>query len=214
MTDANSCADATTETATASTEVDCTLEANQSNVVCICKATPWAAGCSEGLDTTASAMAADSLRTTGTGEYTPASTASAGDLGLSTETSLGAAETSANGSSGISAGGGSGSGLGGSGGLSGEAEAKSLAQKKSTGYNTNIYSGENAGGGGGNSWGGSDNASMLRQYLPGGSKDPNKAVAITAQEKTKREVTSEGGKSNWQKIRERYRDQRSSLIND
>lgn len=215
MSDANSCAAATTDTTTASTEVDCTLEANQTNVVCICKATPRAAGCSEGLDTTASAMAADSLRSASTGDYTPAATTGGGDLGLTSDSSLGAADTSSSGSSGGVYGGGGGSGLGGSSGLSAGADGKNLAQQKSAGYNTNIYGGENSGGGGGGSWGSGDsNASALRQYLPGGSRDPNKASAVAAQAAVKKEVTSEGGKSNWEKIRERYRDQRSTLIND
>lgn len=216
MSDANSCAEATTDaTAAATTDVDCTLEANQTNVVCICKATPRAAGCTEGLDTTASAMAADSLRSASTGDYTPAATTSGGDLGLGTETSLGAADTSSSGSSGGVYGGGSSGGLGGSSGLSAATDGKNSAQQKSAGYNTSIYGGENSGGGGGgSSWGRDSNDSTLRQYLPGGSRDPNKAAAIAARAAVKKEVTSEGGKSNWEKIRERYRDQRSTLIND
>lgn len=212
MSQSNSCSSETTSTTTASTDVDCTLEANATNTVCICKATPRAAGCSEGLDTTASAMAADSLRSASTGTYTAPGNSSA-DLGsVADSTELGAADTSSSsGSSGGVSGGGSGSGLGGSSAAGSGTEGKSLAQQKNSGYNTNVYSGESGGGGGG-SWGGYGGEGSLRQYLPGGVKDPTKAAAIAAQAGIKKEVTSEGGKSNWEKIRERYRDQKSTLI--
>lgn len=213
MSQSNSCSTATTSTATTSADVDCTLEANATNTVCICKATPRAAGCSEGLDTTASAMAADSLRSASTGTYTVPGNSST-DLGSVTDsTELGAAGTS--GSTGSSSGvsdSGSGSGLGGSSPAASGADGKALSQQKSSAYNANIYSGESGGGGGGGSWGGYGSEGSLRQYLPGGVKDPKKAAAIAAQAAIKKEVTSEGGKSNWEKIRERYRDQKSTLI--
>jgi hypothetical protein len=211
MSSANSCSSDTTTATTASTDVDCTLEANATNTVCICKATPRAAGCSEGLDTTASAMAADSLRGATEASYTAAGNSSA-DLGtIADSTDLGTVDTSnSTGSSGAVSDGGSG-GLGGSSSLGSAAENKS-AQQKASGYNTNIYSGDSSGGGGGGSWGGYGGDGSLRQYLPGGKKDPTKAAAIAAQAAIKKEVTSEGGKSNWEKIRERYRDQKSTLI--
>lgn len=211
MSQSNSCSSDTTSAATTSTDVDCTLEANATNTVCICKATPRAAGCSEGLDTTASAMAADSLRSASTGTYTAPGNSST-DLGsVADSTDLGAADTSSStgSSSGLSSEG-SASGLGGSSSAGGGTDAKSLAQQKTSGYNTNVYSGDSSGGGG--SWGGYASEGSLRQYLPGGVKDPKKAAAIAAQTAIRKEVTSEGGKSNWEKIRERYRDQKSTLI--
>lgn len=68
-------------------------------------------------------------------------------------------------------------------------------------------SGENlpTGGGGGSS-------SQYREYLPGGTKDPNKGIA--GQEMLVREVTGPGGKSNWEKVKNRYRDNKNTLLND
>ena len=76
--------------------------------------------------------------------------------------------------------------------------------------NANILGGEagGSGGGGGGGWNGGDGDPALRKYLPGGERDPS-SMAGKAMIK---EVTSQGGKSNWEKVRERYRDNKPTLL--
>lgn len=55
--------------------------------------------------------------------------------------------------------------------------------------------------------------SPYRAFLPGGEKDPNKAVAgAEGNLVTPREITSANGKNNFEKIRESFRKQSKSLI--
>lgn len=110
-------------------------------------------------------------------------------------------------------GGGSSAGLGGGGGGgSGSGPGGEAGDGKSK-LNTNILGG--AGGGGGGGWGAggynSGSGDKYRAYLPGGDKDPNRGVA--GQEAAwNKEVTGHGGKSNWDKIKDRYRDNRNTLL--
>lgn len=116
-------------------------------------------------------------------------------------------------SAGVGGGGGSSAGLGGGGGGgSGSGPGGEAGEGKSK-LNTNILGG--AGGGGGGGWGsggfGSGSGDKYRAYLPGGDKDPNRGVA--GQEAAwNKEVTGHGGKSNWDKIKDRYRDNRNTLL--
>lgn len=111
----------------------------------------------------------------------------------------GAPPPTGGGSAGLGGGGGSGGGSGGDG-----------AGKK--GLNANILGGT---GGGGGSWraGGSGAGanSKYRSYLPGGDKDPNK---LAGQQSWTKEVTGQGGKSNWEKVKDRYRDNKNTLLNN
>ncbi|MBS1968940.1 MAG: hypothetical protein JSU04_01460 [Bdellovibrionales bacterium] len=211
---ANKCEDDTKSTTAAATPtpVDCTIAANkQNNMTCICQDAPRTPGCNNGLDSATVAKNGDALRAASSGSYTPGTTGSNTGIDGSTGDGTDLSSKSPDGGGGSSlpgapsgGGGGLGGGSGGFGGGAGGAEAK-----KANGLNTNILGGEGGGGGGG-SWGGYgyDKDPALRQYLPGGAKDP----AAMAGAAVSKQVTSQGGKSNWEKVKERYRDNKPSLL--
>ncbi len=107
--------------------------------------------------------------------------------------------TDAGGSSGL--GGGSGSG-------SGSQAQDGVVGKR--GLNANILGGFGSGGGGAGSGAGPgyDMDSNLKAYMPGGSKDPSRSIAS----QLAKEVTPQAGRSNWEKVQLRYRDNYSSLL--
>jgi hypothetical protein len=201
-------------TAAGSTAVDCTIPENKKNKMeCICQDNPRMAGCNTGLDSATMAKSGDGLRAAGGGGEFGGDTKAPGnlDLGGGDGQDLQAKATDGSGGSslpGAPSGGGGGLG-GGSGGFGGGVDGTTA--KKPNSLNTNILGGEGGGGGGGG-WGGygSDRDPALRQYLPGGAKDPNAAgMAGAAMSK---QVTSQGGKSNWEKIKDRYRDNKPTLL--
>lgn len=130
------------------------------------------------------------------------------DLGRPTASSSGTGAGGAQGAPGAPVDGGGGA-LGGGGGGSGGAQDGSAAAKKT---NTNVFGGGfGGGGGGGGSGGGSGYGEMdekLKQYMPGGKLDPNRSIAS----QLAKEVTPQGGRSNWEKVRLRYRDNYRSLM--
>ncbi len=207
----NKCENQTTNVAT-ETNVDCTVPANkQNNMQCICQDSPRTPGCNNGLDSVAAAKSGDTLRGVDPGSYTPGG-GSAGNFGIDGGTDgMDLSSKSPDGGGSLpGAPSGGGSGLGGSGGGFGGGGAGDGAQaKRAGGLNTNILGGEGGGGGGG-SWGGSnyDRDTALRQYLPGGAKDP----AAMAGAALSKQVTSQGGRSNWEKVKDRYRDNKPSLL--
>lgn len=108
---------------------------------------------------------------------------------------------------------GGGAGLGGSGGAGGGAgrSAASEGKAETPSYETGVEGGGGGRGGfgGGGMAGGSGN--KYRSYLPGGEKDPAKAMA--GSEAWKKEVTGQAGKSNFEKVSDRYRDNNTTLLN-
>ncbi len=104
---------------------------------------------------------------------------------------------------------GGGGGLGGGGGTGGGAQDSAGNGKR---LNTNILGGGFGGGGGGGSSGGGpgygEMDAKLKDYMPGGKNDPNRSLAS----QMAKEVTPQAGRSNWEKIRLRYRDHYSSLL--
>lgn len=130
----------------------------------------------------------------------------------------GLGENKAMGSDGGGAGGagapmGGSAGLGGGGGGGGAGKGAEIEAGRK-GLNANILSGAGGGGGGG-SWGGfggGGGSDKYRAYLPGGAKDPSRGVA--GQQSWMKEVTGQGGKSNWEKVRERYQDNKNTLLNN
>ncbi len=107
-----------------------------------------------------------------------------------------------------SAGGGGGASAGG-GGSGGAGQDGANASKR---LNTNILGGGFGGGGGGGSGGGPGYGEMdskLKDYMPGEKNDPNRTLAS----QLAKEVTPQAGRSNWEKVRLRYRDNYSSLLN-
>jgi hypothetical protein len=214
MNQAKKCDAATTAAAVAltGTPVDCTIPTNNLNQTCICLAAPRTAGCPGGLDTSLNSSAANTMGATALGAYNP-TTATAGGAAMDASGLDGLAGKAIDPGTGLS---GTGAPVGGKaagidGGSNGNAAGSPAAQKSASGLSTNILSGEGGGGGsgGGGYNGGSDGASGLRQFLPGGKRDPASGLAGTA---VSTGVTAPGGKTNWEKVRDRYRDNNPSLL--
>ncbi|MGZ3773559.1 MAG: hypothetical protein ACXVCY_00905 [Pseudobdellovibrionaceae bacterium] len=112
--------------------------------------------------------------------------------------------------------GGGGAGLGGGGGGAGGGPGSGNGESGKNGIDLEKYSSGLAGGGGGGRYNGSSSGSnssdKYRSYLPGGAKDPNRGIA--GQQAWTKEVTGQGGKSNWEKVKERYNDNKNTLINN
>jgi hypothetical protein len=138
-------------------------------------------------------------------------TGSAGGLGLggldtgTDQKNLGASSASLGAGAPVEGGGGGASGGGGVGG--GGAQDGSAGGRR---LNTNILGGGFGGGGGGGSNGaGPGYDSKLKEYMPGGKNDPNRTIAS----QLAKEVTPQAGRSNWEKVKLRYRDNFSTLLN-
>lgn len=194
---------AATTAPTISTTTDCTDATQAQTPTCICAANPRAPGCtSESTSSEAASMAAvgdASATTAGTATTLPSA---------SNEMQLSALQSRES-SSGVGGSSGTGAPLGGGSGFGGSAAAASPEVKRS--LDTNVIGVAGSGGSGGGGWakGESPNAAKYREYLPGGKRDPASAAALV--EGTK-EVSSSGGKSNWEKVSERYRDANATLI--
>jgi Predicted membrane protein len=201
--------DATSTTVPTDLAVKCAMDEYKATEECICYLNPRTTGCANNLEKT-NASSGETLSTTDIGTTTPKATSlpgfsdkSAANVAGGSGSDSGSATAGApmGGGSGIGGGGSSGDGLGGRG-----------PNSAGSGLDTNILSGTGGGGGGG-AWGrgGSSANSAYRSYLPGGAKDPK---ALNGSQKWSNEVTGQGGKSNWEKVRDRYRDNKSSLINN
>ena len=197
---------------TAAATPTCDIPANANLPECICKANPRTAGCSNGLANVGELNSGSGQVVAGKGLVPDAAV---GPIGGGDSTSIAQGEKSPGGSGAGGAGAPTGGGpsLGSIGGGSGSGVGEKGGGKGS-GLNTDILSGAGGGGGGGGYGGrgsGSDSASRgLRSYLPGGEKDPKRGLA--GQGVGSKEVTGQAGKSNWEKVRDRYIDNKNSLI--
>lgn len=104
--------------------------------------------------------------------------------------------------------GGGGGQMGGAGGQGGGAQDGANNPRR---MNANVLGG--FGGGGGSGMGGTgpgygETDPKLKAYAPGGDKDPNRTIAS----QLAKEVTAQGGRSNWEKVKNRYRDNIRTLI--
>ena len=108
---------------------------------------------------------------------------------------------------GAPSGGGGGGGVGASGG-SGKAQ-DGFAGGGGRRYNTNVTGGFGGGGGAGfGSGAGYGEDASLGAYKPGGAKDPSRTIAS----QLAKEVTGQGGRSNWEKVKSRYIDNSRKLL--
>lgn len=193
------------------TDLDCSKPENAKVVECMCRLNPTLAGCVGG-GTGANNNPYQSL--TGDGYQNADGETSSGNIDLSAAPTDSASGFASSGSD--SAGGGFGGPAGGgAGGLGANGTGKAADGGGHGGkpLNKNILSGYEGGSGGGGGGGGyADNAyaDQFKQFMPGGDKDPsrNPANALFAGG----QVTGNGGKSNWEKVRERYQANRPSLI--
>jgi hypothetical protein len=192
--------------------IDCSLTANANNPTCICNTNPNSPGCpgatSYGSGSTSVTYGSTGSTTDGSMSVT-SGTGGTGS-GLSAVTRDSTSPASADGAS---------VGSGGGGAVSGDSIAQSADAKKKggtadkKGLSTNILSDYDGGGGGGRSGGGYGAAggSAYNAYMPGQKKDPTRALASQS---GAGQVTSAGSKSNWEKISERYMENKSTLMGD
>jgi len=107
-------------------------------------------------------------------------------------------------------GGGAGGGLGGAGTPGGASQDGQGPNGRR--LNTNVLGGFSGGGGAGMGGAGPGYGELdakLKEYGPGGAKDPNRKLAS----EFSRQVTAEAGRSNWEKVRARYKDNQRTLFN-
>lgn len=204
MKQAKSCTDAADGTG-----VDKCLDAEvaKTDRECICRFYPRTAGCDSALSATSASNESSKLMSAAIDKKKEKDL---GALSGADEDSISPVANNASGSGMAGAPTGGGGGFGGGGGGGSGSGGEGAGGPGGSPLNSKIINGFSGGGGGG--FGGRSSASTdaYRAYLPGGKKDP--ALNVAGQELWKKEVTGQGGKSNWDKVRDRYRDNRSTLI--
>ena len=195
--------------------VDCSKTVNLTKVQCVCQIRPNTPGC---MGATGGNRQDTYSRMTPEGNGTTINSNLNGggaNLGPDTKGFKGTEDPTtsvkgAGGAGGGGAAGGSGFSGAGAGGKKGET-AKSL--------NANVLGGGDGGGGGGGGSGGHgggyddlDPKSPYKAFIPGGANDPSRSGM--SKEVYSSQITGGGGKSNWEKVRDRYRDHKSSLLSN
>ncbi|MNJ91197.1 hypothetical protein D3C87_88440 [compost metagenome] len=212
----SSASDVASNTVPTDLAVKCVMAEYKETVECKCYYNPRLQGCANGLEKAGANAGNDSGFGSNNSDFSardPAADIDMGSLGgLGDPLAPPKGGESSPGMAGAPVGGGS-AGLGGGGG-GGGGPSGGDGGGSHKGLNTDILSGSGGGGGGG--WGGrgggsaSGSGSKYRSYLPGGANDPNKMSGQSAS----KEVTGQGGKSNWEKVRDRYRDNNTTLLNN
>ncbi len=203
------------------TPLDCSGK-DSNTEQCICINFPRTQGCNNSLAKIgASGLSANSvgvLKSSGINAGTGTGSASLGGLELSAPGFAGGGASAGGEGSSTKGGGGSGVGGGGSaggGGGGGSGNAGTSAEPSSEGFGSLVGGGDTGGGGGGGRGGGRSGGyaanSRLKAYMPGGSKDPKRQLAGSAFPK---DITAQAGKSNWEKVRDRYNDNRRSFLGE
>lgn len=195
--------------------VDCGLSENADKPLCICKANPRMKGC-EGVSTS---LATNSTLNSGSGGGL-SSSRNPGSLVNTPATANDAANfpksTSGNGQDGVgsAAGGGSGGSSAGLSSSSGGGDAAQKAAEKAAGKDSaNILESGGAGGGGfrssgfGGGYSSPDYRSKLKAFA-----SKNGIGAKIAGSSWNDQVTATGGKSNFEKVKTRYQENKSSLL--
>lgn len=199
--------------------VDCALAENSDKPICICRANPRMTGC-EGVST---AMTTNSTLSTGNGGALgsgrgPSNAQVAGLGGAAADGSGGFSVKGGNGTDGSSASGGGGGGASSAGlsdsGASGSGSNKAAAASDAGKLSANILdSGAGGGGAGGRFGSGSDyNSPEYRSRLKSFAAKNGIGAKIAGSNWTD-QVTGMGGKSNFDKIKARYQENKASLLN-
>lgn len=213
------------------TSVDCSKAENANTVTCICQINPLATGCPgapaagdsgtpldgsgrTGGTTSSSVYKTGSSLNTGT-TYTGTAADFSPDMVDGQGNQAGNLSKGSAGSAGLGGGGAGGGGTApfGAGGKAGPSGKGGLDLKSDgSNLNTNILSGYEGGGGGGSrggSGGRKASGSDLNNYLPGAKRDP---VKVNQESALSKGISGAGGKTNFQKINDRYQDNRASLL--
>ncbi len=194
----------------ANLDIKCAMAEYKNTTECICHLNPRQTGCANSLEKTNGGSGYSGM-SAGTGSGGAGSSGGSVTLPTGSESTMPEIASKSAGAGGAGAPVGGGSGIGG-GGSAGGNSGGAGGEDGHKGLNTNILSGSGGGGGGG--WGGGSRSAAdekYRPYLPGGAKDPQRGVAGQG---VSNEVTGQGGKSNWEKVRDRYRDNNSTLLNN
>lgn len=197
----------------AAANLDCTTQnsPNYSTVNCQCARNELPAAQCQGINANPqAALGSGQVQAAGFGSNAGGTSDGLGaDLGDSSfaKTFEGASSSSAPGAP-VDGGGG---GVGGGGGGSGAYALDGAGGPRSR-LNPNVLGGYGGGGGGGGFGSGpgySDTDPSLKPYSPGGEKDPKRSLAS----ELAKQVTPEAGRSNWEKVKTRYRDNYRTLLN-
>ncbi len=195
--------------------LNCDDPANNSVPECICKRAPRSQGCANSLvkaggpeAATASGSTAPTLLGTRSGLPPEGTTVGRDPAGVAEKST--AASNAGGAHAGAPVGGsGSGGGIGGTDG-SGAGGQEMPGGHRGRGYNTNVMGGYDGGGGSGGGRGGfrsdADANKALANYRKG--IDPVKVAA----QAWSREVSPQSGRSNFEKIKSRYNDNRRTLV--
>lgn len=214
---ADACANQSAGVAEMSLDQKCQLTQYKNTQECICHLSPRTPGCNNGLEK----IGEGSSLSLAVGAAAPGETSNnklslGDDLTRSPSGSTSEKPSPAGGSGpggGLPLSGGLGSSTAGSGGTGGGGNNDgSGAYSGSYGYDDSGSGGGGWGaGGGGGSWGtdGLTSGQGLEAYLPDGEKDPNAMSALSEEPSY---VTPEGGKSNFEKVRQVYSEVRSTLL--
>ncbi len=204
MLQGNQCAQDTAAATTPTTAVNCLDPAQALTPTCLCEANPRLTGCSNGLQKMSDVGRSDEMTgvtATGAGVNSGAPTLKAADNSITPGALPGD-------TGGASPGGGSpGSPLGGASNLAAQGKEKEGGGGAGSNLNTSILSGFSSGGGGGGSRFPASKEDY-RAFLPGGAKDPNKIDGSALLQ----QISGEGGKSNWEKVRQRYFENHASFL--
>ena len=203
-----------TECKVASTTVDCGLSANADKPICICKANPRIQGCS-GVDTT---LATNSKLSSG-GSGGSSLNGTSGGLTTAANTNNGSQfpsdlaknnKNDGSGTGGLGAGGGASSaGLSGSSG--GSAGNGDKLENNATTAKADILGGDSGGGGGGGFRFPYSSSSAQKSQLRNLAQI-NAGKKMAGQD-WKSQVTSNAGKSNFDKIKVRYNENKATFLN-
>lgn len=199
-------------------KLNCSDPAYANNQTCICNANPNSAGCpgavtvssltndpSNGGSYSPATRGVANATVSSAGTTTPAATSAAIASKTSASTDVGGSKGgSAAGSSGFSASSLTGSNL---------VQDQAVKGDSKVGYDTSVLGSDYGSGGAGYSGGfnSANDNSTYGSHLPGGKNDPAARIAGAAAAWTK-EVSSPGGKSNWEKVQDRYRDNGVTLL--
>lgn len=200
----------------------CSSSAYASSAACVkCQTQPELCGrATAGASFGGGASSSGGITAAGINKLSPNSSGAAGgggpDLGGFTDNSFGPGGGGGGSTqAGPPVGGGGGGGLSGGSGVGGGGGSDGGSGANQRRLSASIYGGEGGGGGGGfGGYRGSSDSSGMRRYMPGGTKDPAAIGVAGLGAGASKEISGAYGKSLWEKVKERYNDNKSTLKND
>ncbi len=197
----------------------CADAANKSNPACRCILNPLASGCMDGSNS-------GYANGGGAGKYNTMNFNKPGAMGPGADPTTNPAPefggpSSGNGGGGPSGRGGGGGGLGGGGSVLGSSSkpAGGAAGKAGSRIDPNVISGFEGGGGasgskGGGGYGAGSNSALIDKLKSELKTKADKLRGLASEDDPRLQITGAGGKTNWEKISDRYRDMTGQMIKD